>query len=168
MEMMKSQLMVAVAKPTIEAPAAAAADPAADDHAAMSNKPLPWALRTTYETAANFVATHFEKETMRSAPVDDPAQGAVAWTANSAANAATVRITHDSKKEKVYSATLTVSLATDGPKDKLVENTQLVGEFITAFAPGMPNGAEKTARIIEQLRRRMPPSGTSSSAAIRS
>jgi len=146
-ELLKSQLLVVAAKPN-----AAATEPTGDDDAGeTAPAPARWALRAGYDAAANFVAMYFEKETMQTRPAGGADDGAVVWTAASSANAATVRVVHDRDKQRVYSMTLTVSLATDAPKQKIDENMELVRRFLGAMAPGMKDVDGRVARAVADL-----------------
>ncbi len=126
-ELLKGQLLAAAARPAEEGDAADG-----DGKAGRLAGRMRWSLRTSYDTASDFVAMHFAKESMQTLPVEeggDNGGGMVAWTATSAGNAATVRVTHDRKKQRVYAATLSVSLAADGPKERVAENVVLAGAF---------------------------------------
>jgi hypothetical protein len=143
LDTLKAQLLASAAKPVAETrvPESGTAD------GASQAAPLRWALKASYDTASDFVAMHFEKDSMQTEPLAD---GTVAWSATSGANAATVRVTHDREKRRVYAATLTVSLAADAPKEKLDENRGLIVAFLQDFAAG--NGdAAKVNRMIQQL-----------------
>ena len=141
---MKSQLLASAAKTSMEV------TPTTDagNEASPRSRPMRWALRTSYDTASDFVAMHFEKDSMQTEPLPD---GTAAWSATSSANAATVRVTHDREKRRVYTATLTVSLATDAPKEKLGENLQLVTAFLRAFAPGVKDTESRANGLVGQL-----------------
>jgi hypothetical protein len=145
---LKSQLLTSAAKPLAEARAeqSAVVDPGTD--ASPRSAPMRWALRAGYDVASDFVAMHFEKDSMQTEPLGD---GTVAWSGTAAANAATVRVTHDQEKRRVYAAMLTVSLAADAPKEKLAENLQLVAAFLHAFAPGIKDAEARANRLVAQL-----------------
>jgi hypothetical protein len=141
---LKTQLLVSAAKPAPDAPAV----DNTEKEPAEGSAPLRWALHASYDAASDFIAMHFAKETMHTESLAD---GTFTWSAASAANAATVRITHDREKSRVYSATLAVSLAPDGPKDKLAENLQLVTAFLRSFAPGLKNAAARATHVVNEL-----------------
>jgi hypothetical protein len=145
---LKSQLLASAAKPLAESRAEESAAADVGNEPSPRSTPLRWALRTSYDTASDFVAMHFEKDSMQTEPLPD---GTAAWSATSSANAATVRVTHDREKRRVYAATLTVSLATDAPKEKLGENLQLVIAFLRAFAPGVKDAESRANNLVNQL-----------------
>jgi hypothetical protein len=107
-----------------------------------------WALRTGYDVASDFVALHFDKDTMQLQPQGD---GTVLWSAMSPANASTMRVVYDTGKRRVYSVTLTVSLAADAPKAKLDENMGLIAQVLKTFAPGLKNAEGRIARATAEL-----------------
>jgi hypothetical protein len=137
---------------------AAAAQAAAKKDEAASDAPAPaatpvvetrWALGISYDTAQGFAALCFDNGSLREA-----AAGSGAYrksTATRAAGASTYRFVHDGAHERVYSAALTVSLAADGPRDRLIENTKMVALFLQTFAPAFRGGDEWLAATVRQL-----------------
>jgi hypothetical protein len=147
-ELLKSQLLVAVATPRTDVEAALPPTAATQPLTA----PARWAMRTSYDAAAEFLRLHFDRETFRNLATAD---GAVVSSAAKPANAATMRIVHDEKRERVYSGVLTVSLAADGPRERVAENERMVGEFLQAFAPS----AEKPERLAAEALARVRDAG---------
>ncbi len=58
---------------------------------------------------------------------------------------------HDKAKERVYAATLGVSLAADTPQDTRSENAALVALFIKTFAPSFKNPEPSLTAVTTQL-----------------
>ena len=77
--------------------------------------------------------------------------GAAVTSGLLSSNAVTLRLLHDPEKRQLYSATLTVSLATDGPREKLLQNQALLAEFLKEFAPGFKESEVWAADSIRQL-----------------
>jgi hypothetical protein len=107
-----------------------------------------WALGVGYDTARSFVALHADPATVASTPM---AEGLVTSTGALPANAVTMKFVHDRAQERVYSATLTVSLAADAPREKLAENRLIIGAFLAAFAPGLKDADAVVAGATGQL-----------------
>jgi hypothetical protein len=140
---LKSQLLVAAAKST------PIAEPKPEEESAPALPAVTrWAMRTDFDAASDFMALHFDKETLKTQPQPD---GTLLWSGLSVANASTLRILHDSAKHRVYSVTLTVSLAPDAPKSKLDENLALVTQTLKTFAPATKDPAAHIARITAEL-----------------
>ena len=66
-------------------------------------------------------------------------------------NAATIRFVHDRAKERVYSATLSLSLAPDAPQEKLAENAALAALFAKTFAPTFKEPETSLPAVAVQL-----------------
>ena len=81
------------------------------------------------------------------------ADGIFISSAASPANAATIRLVHDRANERLYAATLGISLAADAPQDKLSENTAMVASFIKTFAPAFKNPETSLGAVTTQLAR---------------
>jgi len=142
-EILKSQLLVAAAKST----PVAEATPVEESAPALPAV-TRWAMRTDFDAASDFMALHFDKETLKTQTQSD---GTLLWSGISVANASTLRIVHDGAKRRVYSVTLTVSLAPDAPKTKLDENVALIAQTLKTFAPAMKDTESRIARITAQL-----------------
>ncbi|MGN6369188.1 MAG: hypothetical protein ACTHN5_13085 [Phycisphaerae bacterium] len=140
---LKAQLLLAAANSVATAPPKSEEDPAPAGPVITR-----WALRTSYDAASDFVALHFDKDSQQVQPQGD---GTVLWTAMSPANASMVRVLCDNQKRRVYSVSLTVSLAPDAPKAKLDENLKLVVQTLTRFAPSLKHAAEKAPRLAAEL-----------------
>jgi hypothetical protein len=136
-ELLKSQLLVA----------AAATAPAKDpDPVPVIAGPVRWAMRTSIEDATDFLRLKCDQESLRNTTgIDD----AVVVSGMRVANAASLRVVHDQAKERVYSGTLTLAL--EGPRDKVAENTHLAAEFLRVFAPSCEKPEATLAAAVAQL-----------------
>jgi hypothetical protein len=119
-----------------------------------SDLPLPpapqhqrWAMKTSYDKAADFMSLHFVRDG-GGVPLSD---GAFLSTGVAAGNAAAMKLTHDAEKRQVYSLVLTVSLAADAPRERLAQNQQLVVDYLRQFAPGFKEPEAWLADSIRQL-----------------
>ena len=121
---LKAELLLAAARPADPPPAPEPAPPA----------PHRWALRISYEAAHGFLVLHSDHDAVQVAPADGA--GLLASTGLLAGNAVRMRVVYDQARERVYSAALAASLATDAPADKLAENRALIAEFLRTFMPG--------------------------------
>jgi hypothetical protein len=108
-----------------------------------------WALGISYDTAQGFAALCFDRGSLREAAAGNGAYRKS--TATRAAGASTYRFVHDGAHERVYSAALTVSLAADGPRDRLVENTKVAVLFLQTFAPAFRSPEEWLSGATRQL-----------------
>jgi hypothetical protein len=140
-DLLKSQLLVAAASST----APAAPEP---EVATVAAAPARWAMRTGFETASEYLRIHFDKDTFRTVALSD---GVIASSAAKPSNAATFRLLHDAAKERVFTGTLTVSLAPDGPRDKLAENQALVLQFLRTFAPSVDKPEDLMAAALAHI-----------------
>jgi hypothetical protein len=129
-ENLKSELLTAVARSSVQEAAPVVAEPLPVLAAPTTN----WALGVSFEAARNFLALHADRDSISTVPA---AGGLLNMQGMQSANAVRVQFVHDKAKERIYSGTLTVSLAADAPKDKLEENRKAVGDFLGAFAPGI-------------------------------
>jgi hypothetical protein len=136
-EMLKSQLLLAAAVST-------APTPVEQEVAPVAAIPARWAMRTEFGAATEFLRVNFDKETFRTAASPD---GTVASTGGRPANAALFRLLHNPAKDRVFGATLRVSLAADAPREKLAENQTLVIGFLQVFASSLekPEGLMNAA-----------------------
>lgn len=107
-----------------------------------------WALPTRFADAADFLNIHFDKDTVRYSPSGDDN---VLGTGVLAANADTLRLLFDHDKERLYSATLTVSLAPDAPPQQMRENLDLVANYLKTFAPSFKETDTWTAGTLQEL-----------------
>ena len=73
---------------------------------------------------------NFDKETFRTMPGVD---GAVASFGAAPANAVTLKIVHDERRDRVYTGVLTVPM--ESPRDKAAENAAMAAKFLRVFAP---------------------------------
>ncbi len=112
------------------------AAPPADD--AAPAPPTRWAMNVSYDTAKSFAALCFDRDSLHETPAG-PGSPFVCTAASRAASAAIFSFTHDAALERVYAASITVSLAADTPRDRLAENSKLVNLFLKAFAPACRN-----------------------------
>ncbi|MCL2647012.1 MAG: hypothetical protein FWD61_08400 [Phycisphaerales bacterium] len=122
-----------------------------DTHAEGGGGAMRWALTTEYDQAMDFMVTHFSHVGAEGGTTVKNSDGTLTTTAVLPSNAATMRLTHDAEKQRVYSATLMLSLASDGPKAKLAENMQLVNAFVKAIAPASSETEAWIAATIKQL-----------------
>lgn len=136
-EVLKSQLLVA---------AAATATAKETEPVPVIAGPVRWAMRTSIESATDFLRLKCDQESLRTtAGVDD----AVVISGMRVANAASLRVVHDARKERVYSGTLTLAL--EGPREKVAENTALAVEFMRVFAPSCEKPDAAVAAAVAQL-----------------
>ena len=138
---LREQLLVTVAK--ANAPAA----PEVQEEDPPAHTSLPWALRVSYDGARNFMSLNTESSSV----VTRPAQEGLLSTASVLTeNALRLRFVHDREKERVYSATLTLSLAIDAPKDKVAANMKFIGDFLREFVPGIKDADALAAAAVAQ------------------
>ncbi len=144
-ETFKGQLLVTAANSVAGPPAKSE-----DDSEPAPSSPMitRWGLRTGYDVTSDFVALHFDKESMQVQPQGD---GTVLWDAVSPANAAAMRVVYNKDRRRVYSVSLTVSLAPDAPKAKLEENMGLVAQMLKVFAPGLKDAGGRVSRAASEL-----------------
>jgi len=126
---LKAELLLVAARPSDPPPPAPAPEPPAQNR---------WALRVSYEAAHDFLVLHSDHDAIAAAPAGG-GEEFLASTGLLAANAVRMRIVHDQARERVFSATLTASLAADAPPDKRAENRALIAEFLRTFMPGFKN-----------------------------
>lgn len=137
-EKLKAELLTAVARTSVQETSPVVAEPLPVLAAPAAN----WALGMSFDAARDFLVLHADRESISTAPA---AGGLMNMHGIQSANAVRVQFVHDKGKERVYSGTLTVSLAADAPKDKLEENRKAVGDFLAAFAPGIKSPSEVLA-----------------------
>jgi hypothetical protein len=119
-----------------------------------SDLPLPpapqrprWAIKTSYDKVTDFLALHFVKDG-GGVPLSD---GVFLSSGVASGNAAAMKLTHDADKRQVYSIVLTVSLAADGPKERLAQNQKLVMDYLRQFASGLKEPEACLADSMRQL-----------------
>ncbi len=131
-DQLKAELLAAAARPPAP-PTPAPAEPPAQNR---------WALRIAYDAAHAFLVLHADANTVTSlAGGGGPDASLITATAVMAANAVQFRILHDRAQERVYSATLAVSLAADAPRDILAANKALIADYLRVFAPSLKDSA---------------------------
>jgi hypothetical protein len=141
-ELLKGQLLEQAAKASA-APVVQASDlppPPAVEHPR-------WAIKASYDRAADFLALHFVKDGVAVALGD----GAFLSSGVAPASAAAMKLMHDGDRRQVYSVVLSVSLAADAPKERLTHNRQLLMDFLGRFAPGLKEPDAFVADSIRQL-----------------
>jgi hypothetical protein len=133
-DLLKSQLLEQAAKSDAVPMLAQPVEPAI-----VPERHPRWAIGTSYDATSDFIALHFDKDAAATVPGNE---GVAITTSALTANAATIRVVHDTQRQRVYAVTLSLSFAADAPKKKLAENQQLVADFVRAFAPGFtaPDG----------------------------
>ena len=127
---LKAELLVLAAK----TPTRLVADPPVDPPPAA----MRWALPISYNTAQAFLVLHADSNVLT--PATQPDQ-LVATTAVLASHAVKMTLLHDRASERVYSATLTVSLAADAPAIILADNKSLIVDFLHLYAPALKDPA---------------------------
>lgn len=142
---LKSQLLQLAAQSTD-------ANPSDQQPAATETAPKPlaetrWALGITYDTAQGFANLCFDRNSLRESPADPYRKS----TATRAEGASTFRFVHDAAHDRVFAATLTLSLSPDAPRDRLTENAKLAALFVHTFAPACRNPDEWLAAATRQL-----------------
>ncbi len=134
-EKLKSELLLAAARSTIP-------DTAAPLDPPPTATATPWALGMSYDAARDFTLLHIDRNSVATAAADG---NLLSTYGMQGSNALRIQFVHDKTKERVYSGTLTVSLSTDAPKDKLDENRKAVADFLQTFAPGLKAGTDVLA-----------------------
>ncbi|HVX84192.1 MAG TPA: hypothetical protein VG893_09810 [Terracidiphilus sp.] len=142
---LKDQLLIAAAQSTDDSDAASSPS----DPAPASAAEIRWALGISFDTAKGFASLCFDRESIHDAPTGH--QNLRRTSATRASNAALFRFTSDAPRQRVYDAALTVSLAADGPHDRLVENTRLVQLFLHTFAPAFRDPDAWLNNTVKQL-----------------
>ena len=135
----QSEVLGRGAKPTLELP-----EPRTEG-GTMGGQ---WALPIRCDRAMDFMVSQFSHESVVATRGGD---GTIITTAVLPENAATMRVVHDTEKQRVYSATLTLSLAADSPRVKRTENLQLIHAFIKTIAPSSDETQEWIADVVKKL-----------------
>lgn len=131
-EKLKAELLVLAARTPAPLPAAPADPPPAPP----GN--MRWALPIAYDTAQAFLVLHADSNILT--PVTQPDQ-LMATSALLASHAVKMTLLHDRARERVYSVTLSVSLASDAPPVILNDNKALIVDFLHTCAPALKDPA---------------------------
>ena len=137
-DLLKSQLLVAAAASAATPPASS--QPADPPTVSPPAPAASWALPISYDALADFATLQFDHNPLRTAPAtpgltDAGAPGLFQTTVVSASHAATLQILHNRDKTRVYTARLSVSLASDGPANQLSQNLHLISAYLAVAAP---------------------------------
>jgi hypothetical protein len=147
LEVVKGQLLVAAAQSSADAEELSVAP----EPVAVRVPETRWALGVSFDNARGFGTLCFDRDSIHETAAGQEGEGLRRTLATRAASAARFRFTHDKARDRVYDAALTVSLAADGPRDRLMENTKLVGLFLQTFAPAFRSPDEWLSNAVRQL-----------------
>jgi hypothetical protein len=142
---LKDQLLIAAAQSADDSDT----PPAAADPPPPPPPEIRWALGVSFDKARGFASLCFDRESIHDVPADQ--RGLHRIAATRASNAALFRFTSDASRQRVYDAALSVSLAADGPRDRLLENTKLVQLFLHTFAPAFRDPDAWLDKAVKQL-----------------